>query len=91
VRTIRLYATLRLLTGRRELEVAGQGGTVAELVHEIAAVCPELGTKMLDARGELTGLVQIFVGGRNIRWLQGLQTPITPEDEVVLFPPVGGG
>ena len=91
MRTIRLYATLRLLTGRRELEVAGQGGTVAELVREIAHVCPELGEKMLDAEGQLTGLVHIFVGGRNIRWLQGLRTPITPEDEVVLFPPVGGG
>ncbi len=40
---------------------------------------------------DLTGQVHILVNGRNIMWLQGLDTPISEADNVVLIPPVAGG
>jgi molybdopterin synthase sulfur carrier subunit len=92
VRSIRLFATLRLLAGARELQVdAPEHGTARDLVAAIARAHPELGEKLIDEHGELSGRVHVFVGGRNLQWLQGLDTPIAPDDEIVLFPPVAGG
>ena len=35
--------------------------------------------------------VNVFVEGRNIRWLEGLATPLEPDQVVDIFPPVAGG
>jgi molybdopterin synthase sulfur carrier subunit len=91
MRTIKLLATLRDLTGAKEITVPFDGGTVRELLHAVQQVSPELGAKILDQDGQLSGLVHVFVRGRNINWLQGLDTIIDESDELMLIPPVGGG
>lgn len=35
--------------------------------------------------------VNILVNGRNIRFLQGLDTPLRDGDSISIFPPTGGG
>jgi molybdopterin synthase sulfur carrier subunit len=35
--------------------------------------------------------VIIMVNGRDYRHLQGLDTPLHPDDTVTLFPPIAGG
>ena len=67
------------------------GQTVRDLIESIHGVNPVLGEKILAADGRLTGAVQILVHGRNISWLQGLDTPISEDDVVVLLPPSAGG
>jgi molybdopterin synthase sulfur carrier subunit len=37
------------------------------------------------------GSVNILLNGRNIRFLEGLRTPVGDGDEISLFPPTGGG
>ena len=92
MRTIKLLATLRDLAGTREITVPFEnGGTVRELLHAVHEVSPELGDKILDQNGQLTGLVHVFVHGRNIDWLQGLDTVVSEADELMLIPPVAGG
>lgn len=92
MRTIKLLATLRDLAGAKEITVPFEnGGTVRELLHAVQQVSPELGAKILDQNGQLSGLVHVFVQGRNIDWLQGLDTVIDESDELMLIPPVGGG
>ena len=90
--TIRLFATLRDIAGSKTLAVPFEsGGTVRDLIEAIWQVKPELAAKILDEDEELTGLVHIFVHGRNIIWLDGLDTVITGTDDLVLIPPVAGG
>ena len=35
--------------------------------------------------------VEIPLAGRDIRWLEGVETPLQPGQEVDIFPPVAGG
>jgi molybdopterin synthase sulfur carrier subunit len=45
----------------------------------------------MDEEGHLSRRVNIFVGGRNVRWLQGLETPLESGQTIDIFPPVAGG
>jgi sulfur-carrier protein len=91
-RKVRLLATLRDMTGRKEIEVPMQEGeTVRDFVRHVEQLYPGLKGKILDDAGELTHLVHILVEGRNIIWLKGLDTPLRMSDELVMLPPTAGG
>ncbi len=90
--TLKLLASLRYLVGCKELAVPFEaGGTVRDLIRAVGEVKPELKAKIVDDAGELTGVVQILVDGRNIVWLNGLDTIIEAENQITLIPPVAGG
>lgn len=92
MKTLKLVATLRDIVGARELTVPFEGGqTVRELIQSIAEVSPALGDEIITGDGELTGTVHILVHGRNIVWLEGLDTTVREEDAIVLIPPAAGG
>lgn len=92
MKTIKLFATLRDVAGVRELHVPLQDGqTVRDLVKLVQDACPALGDAMLDAHGELSGFVHIMVQGRNVQWLQGMETVIHDHDSLVFIPPAAGG
>ncbi len=91
-KTIKLFATLRDIAGAKEITVPLENGmTARDLVRAVTAAHPELGSKILNEDGELSGLVHIFVDGRNIEWLNGLDTVISEDTDLVLIPPVAGG
>lgn len=91
-KTIKLFATLRDLTGKKTLTVPFEDGqTVHQLLADIATIEPKLHGEILNDSGELTGLVHILVHGRNIEWLNGLDTVIREKDIVTLLPPSAGG
>jgi molybdopterin synthase sulfur carrier subunit len=92
MKTIKLFATLRDIAGVRELHVPFQAGqSVRDLVKDVQEACPALGEAMLDENGELSGLVHIMVQGRNVQWLQGMDTLIHESDSLVFIPPAAGG
>jgi len=89
---VKAYATLRDVLGMSKREVAlAEPITIRELLSSLATECPPFGQKLWDEDGKLTGLITVFVNGRAIQYLQGLDTPVRNDDTVSLFPPVGGG
>jgi sulfur-carrier protein len=89
---IRLYATLRDLTGVSGVDVgAVKPSPVRAVLRRVVAACPALGEQLWDGDELLTGQVKVLVNGRMIGLLQGLETPVCEGDDVKLFPPVGGG
>ncbi len=89
---LRLYSTLRDAVGAKELVIPFEGvHTVRDMIQVISNINPLLGAKIVDQDGTLTGLVHILVHGRNIIWLQGLDTVVSDNDEVVMIPPKAGG
>lgn len=91
MRTIKLIANLRDIAGAREIDVPFEnGGTVRDLIRAIESVCPPLAEKIFRD-GQLTGLVHVFVQGRNVEWLNGLDTVIEDTEDLMLIPPVAGG
>jgi molybdopterin synthase sulfur carrier subunit len=90
---VSFYATLRPLVGGKAVEVPlPQGATVRDLVRELVRRWPALADYMLRDDGTLSRRVNVFVDGRNVRWLpEREETPLTPEASVHVFPPVAGG
>lgn len=91
-RTIKLLATLRDVAGAKAITVPLRDGeTVREFIAALSDHHPTLWNLIVTPDGELTGAVHVFVNGRNIQWLSGLDTVLTARDEVILIPPSAGG
>ncbi len=86
------YATLRPIVGSRTLDIElPPGATIQTLIESLADRWPALREHLLTEEGGLSRRVNIFVAGRNVRWLDGAATPLVGGDEIDFFPPVAGG
>ena len=47
--------------------------------------------ELLTDEGELNRFVNVYVNGQDVRYLEGLDTPVTAADEVRLLPAMAGG
>lgn len=90
---IKLFASFRLKGGGDRVEVTvGPDSTVADALEALCTKVPVLREHLLEpGTGLLQQHVQIMLKGRLIRDLQGLETPVTNEDAMAIFPPVAGG
>ena len=89
---VRLYATLRTLAGERAVKLPLEGPlTAREVIQRLVAARPALQGRVLDDQGELRPQVNVFVRGRSVRNVGGLDCTVRASDEVAIFPPVAGG
>ncbi len=88
--TVRIPTQLRSLTGGTG-EVPLEGSTVAEVLKALDAAHPGFGERLFDESGELRRFVNVFVADEDVRFLQGLQTPVAPGQTVSIVPAVAGG
>ena len=92
MKTIRLFATVRELAGAKSIAVPCEDGcTVRELINAIHTVNPLIAAQLLDDQGALSNVIHIYVRGRNVEYLQGLDSVIDAGDDVLLVPPMAGG
>jgi molybdopterin synthase sulfur carrier subunit len=92
VAVVRLHASLQELAGKRDIEVSlPDGAIVRDLLNRMVELEPSLTRRLLDTDGNIPRHVNVFVNGRDIRYLSGMDTPVTPNDEVTIIPPVAGG
>lgn len=83
---------MRELAGERDIEVAlPDGAVVRDILNRLGELRPILAERLLDEDGNIPRSVNVFVNGRDIRDLSGLDTPVTPDDEVTILPPAAGG
>ena len=89
---IRLYATLRDLIGTRQVDVQMEDvETVRMVLHHLVQQFPQLHEVIWQPDGSLAGYVAVILNGRDIRHLNGIETSVSDEDTLDIFPPVGGG
>jgi MoaD family protein len=72
-------------------EVTVDGTTVTEVLDALFAVHGELRERLCDEDGGLRRFVNVYVGGEDIRFEQGLDTPVPDGGEVQILPAVAGG
>jgi molybdopterin converting factor small subunit len=89
-------ATLRIPTQLRTLsdgaaEVAVEGATVAEVLKALDARHPGFAERLFDPAGGLRRFVNVFVDDEDIRFLQGVDTPLADGTVVSIVPAVAGG
>ena len=90
---VNLFATLRQLAGHKTVHFdLPVGATVRELLAQVIERYPAMRSELYGDDGELFGHVHVFINGRDAPHLdKALETPLTTEDTVDLFPAVGGG
>lgn len=87
---IRVPGALRRLTqGTGIVEV--QAGTVSEALDALEQRYPGFRERLYDRDGKLRQFVNIFRNDEDIRFGQGLATPLQENDDLSIVPAVAGG
>jgi sulfur-carrier protein len=87
---VRIPTQLRTLTGGAG-EVAVEGPTVGDVLKALDAAHPGFGDRLFDESGKLRRFVNVFVADEDVRFLQGLETPVVDGTTVSIVPAVAGG
>jgi molybdopterin converting factor small subunit len=72
-------------------EVGVQAATVREAIEALERDHPGLKARLLDEQGSLRRFVNLFVADEDIRFLQGLDTALSPGTTLSIIPAVAGG
>ena len=88
---IRFYATLRPLVGGRSVELSDPPDTVHGILERLVGEYEGLQNQIFDEHGAVRRFVAIMVDGRDIRHIDGLESRVSPDSELDIFPPVAGG
>lgn len=87
---VQIPTPLRRFTGGQgTVEVAGT--TVGEAVQSLAAQFPEIGKNILGPDGQPRNFVNLYLGEEDVRHLQGLATPVSAGQTVLIVPSIAGG
>lgn len=90
--TVVLPGQLRELAGgRNRVEVSGGCATVRDALEALRGELPAVYDRIITERLEVRPHVNVFVGSDNIRWSDGLDTPLGDGSELFVLPSVSGG
>ncbi len=88
--TVRIPTQLRELSGGAS-QVSLEGTTVADVLKALETAHPGFGERLNDDTGGLRRFVNVFVADEDIRFLDGLDTPVADGQTVSIIPAVAGG
>ena len=88
--SVRIPTQLRTLTGGAG-EVPAEGSTVGEVLKSLDAAHPGLGDRLFDEAGKLRRFVNVFLADEDVRFLDGLDTPVVEGQTLSIVPAVAGG
>lgn len=88
--TVRVPPVFRTMTGGQS-QVEVDGSTVGEVLGALEAAHPGFREKLLDEGGGLVRYVNVFVDDDDVRFLQGLDTPVPDGGTVSIMQAVAGG
>ena len=87
---IRIPTQLRTLTGGAG-EVSVDGSTVGEVLKALDVAHQGFAERLFADDGSLRRFVNVFVADEDVRFLQGLETPVADGATVSIVPAVAGG
>ncbi len=87
---VRIPGPLRSLTdGAGELEIPG--GTVGTVLETLVLRHPGLRRHLLTEDGTVRDYVNVFLNEDDVRYRDGVDTPVAPTDTVTIVPSIAGG
>jgi len=75
--------------GAKAIDVEGE--TIGAVVDALVDRHPSLGDRLRSPEGKLHRFVNVYLNGEDVRYLNGLDTRVDPDDEVRLLPAIAGG
>jgi sulfur-carrier protein len=88
--TIRIPTQLRTFTGGSG-EVQVEAASVGDALKALDAAHPGLADRLFDDSGQLRRFVNVFLADEDVRFLDGLSTPIAEGQTLSIVPAVAGG
>jgi sulfur-carrier protein len=88
--TVKIPTQLRAASNG-EAEARVDGATVQEVLDGLFERHEELRARIADDDGSLRRFVNVYVAGEDIRFLDGLATPVNDGAELTILPAVAGG
>lgn len=87
---IRIPANMRdLADGASECEV--NAASVREAINELLSTYPDIAPRLVDADGEVLPFVNLFLNGKHVRDLGGLDHKIATDSELMIVAALAGG
>ena len=71
--------------------MSAEGSTLRELIRNVDARHPGFASQLLETNGQQRTFVNIYVNDEDVRYLQGLDTPVAGGDVISILPAVAGG
>ena len=87
--TVKLPTQLRDTVGGAA-SVEAEGATVGEALESVFTSHAELRDRLYQ-NGDLRRFVNVYLGGEDIRFLDGLETAVPSGSELTILPAVAGG
>jgi molybdopterin synthase sulfur carrier subunit len=89
VSTVKIPPVLRDSVGGAR-DVTADGATVAAVLDDLFAQHPALRDRLTED-GQLSRFINVYVNDRDVRYRDGLKTPVGAGDTVILLPAMAGG
>jgi adenylyltransferase/sulfurtransferase len=87
---IQIPAALRALTDNKtRIEVEAR--TVSEALQALVKKYPDLARYIFDEHQRIRSFINIFLNNKDIRTLNGLDTPLRDSDQLLILPAIAGG
>ena len=86
---VRIPTILRTYTGG-EKTVEATGSTLAEVIDDLESRHSGIRDRLVDDKG-LRRFVNVYLNDEDVRFLGGLETPVSDGDNVTVLPAVAGG
>jgi molybdopterin converting factor small subunit len=88
--TLRIPTPLRpYVEGVSEIEIKVE--TVGQALDEVTGRYPDLRKHLYSEEGELRPFVNLFINDEDVRYLQGIDTPVKEDDKLMILPSIAGG
>ena len=87
---VKIPTQLRSITGGESEATVDEATTVGEVLDGLHDRFDGL-RERIAVDGDLRRFVNVYVGGEDIRFLDGLETEVDDGDEVTILPAVAGG
>ncbi len=88
--SVRIPTILRTYTGGAA-EVTADGATLQDVLDSLDAQYAGIAARVLDDNGALRRFVNVYVNDDDVRFLEGLATPIADGASISIIPAVAGG
>jgi molybdopterin synthase sulfur carrier subunit len=87
---VRIPTPLRKVTNGDD-KASVEGDTLSQIVNNLESKYPGIKERLCDEDEQLRHFVNIYINGEDVRFLEGLATPINSGDEISIVPAVAGG
>lgn len=89
---VRIPGPLRVYAGGLgQVEIESAGGSLRDVLLALWTRYPGIRDRMATEQGDLREHINIFLGNENVRYLDGLATPIADASEITIVPAISGG